>query len=63
MKPSETSAPPAATNWQRIGTPPKCEDASCRTGLCAKGLCPGTLLLLGFLIVQGVIALISWIRA
>ena len=48
---------------RQIGDPPESKEPSCRTGLCSKGICPGTLLLAGFLIVQGLIALISWIRA
>lgn len=35
---------------------------TCSGGLCSKGLCPGTLLLIGVVLVQGITALVKWIN-
>lgn len=62
MKTTDQNVVIATTRSQEISEQSQCDGEACGSGLCSKGLCPGTLLLLGVLIVMGVLKLISWTR-
>jgi hypothetical protein len=58
MKTSQTTE---SSETQCKTCPPSAN--SCDTGgLCSKGLCPGTILLIVFGIIYGIVSLVGWIR-